>query len=186
MLARLLLATVLLAASSAPPRWHELPDNRATLVLRDGTHLSMTLYLNFTEVAHRALAPGLSQGEFLVKYAAIPAADFGRELQRAEARLQAGITVQGADAAVLGLTGWTWPDAAQVQGMVQQAAMRAAVAPQDHVTEPQLEVRAEAVASKPLQALRVRFPREFQRVLVVSYRPNQVWAAPAATTTVKF
>jgi hypothetical protein len=179
-------AVFLSAPVASTTRFHELPDNRATLVLRDGTHLSMTLYLNYVDVLHVALAPQQATGEFLVMYSAMKPAAFRQALERAEAKLQAGTRVTTGGQA-LALIGWKWPGPAQAQAQIQQAAMRAVVAPHDHVEEPQSEVRAEAIATHEVTGLNIHFPPEFLRVLVVSYRPNQVWADPKdGATSIRF
>jgi hypothetical protein len=51
----LMLASITFGATLLVAPIHELQDNRATLVLRDKTHQSVTLYVNFTDALHRAL-----------------------------------------------------------------------------------------------------------------------------------
>jgi hypothetical protein len=178
LLPRVVLAATLALAPASASRRHELPDNRATLVLRDGTHLSVTFYLNYVDVLHRALAPKQPLGEFLVMYSALKPAAFRQQMQEAQARLQSAIRVTPEGGKELPLAGWKWPEPFQVQALIQQAAMQAVVAPNDHVNEPQSEIQAELVAERAISAVTVRFPPAFLRVLVVSYRPTQRWVEP--------
>lgn len=179
-LARALLLAALAAAPKSPSRRHEFPDNRATLVLRDGTHLSITLYLNYVDVLHRTLAPKQSLGEFLVMFSALKPAALRQQMEKAEAALSAATHVTLEGGRELPIAEWKWPPPFEVQSLIQQAAMRAVVAPNDHVNEPQAEIKAEAVSARPIGGLTVRFHPALLRVLVVSYKPNQVWVEPSA------
>ena len=158
--------------------FHELTDNRATLVLRDGTHVSVTMYINFTEALHRALAPQRSLTEFVLTSSAMSPSGFRSALRRAQAHFVTGTSVVQAAGEQLVLSNWNWPDAEAVQAMLQQQTMQAAVAPNDHAHEQPMEIRVDAIASRPISTVTVRFPIEFQRVLVVSYKPRQVWVEP--------
>ena len=154
---------------------HDLEENRATLVMRDRTHLSVTLYLNYSEVLHKALLPNREFGAFLLIYSAMKPEDLQKELQKAQVKLEAGIEIapQSPSGSKLKLSGWKWPDAKQVQSMLQHQVMQAMI--DGHVHEPPTEIVADAVAQYAISSVTVRFPDEFQKVLVVSYRPNQVW-----------
>ena len=160
---------------------HDLEENRATLVLRDGTHLSLTLYLNYTETLWEALLPQREFGVFLLSYSSLKLDDLQKELVRAQKLLESGVQVHTKGAASgLRITNWVWPDAKTVQALLQKQVMQAVV--EGHVHQPPLEVRAEAVATSDIGSVTVRFPKEFQKVLVVSYRPNQAWAEPGTSS----
>lgn len=154
---------------------HEWTDNRATLVLRDRTHLSATLYVTYSEVLHRVLAPTKKYQDFLVKYSAIDPAQFERELLRAQSTLQAGTKIYGKDGADFAIKSWHWPDAAQVQGAIRARTMQAVREPGSHAHEAPMEIRVDLSAGQEIQSVAVQFPDAFQKMLVVSYRPNQVW-----------
>ena len=153
---------------------HEVDDNRANLILRDKTHVSLTLFLDFTTVLHQALAPQRTYSAFLVVASAMKPEDFAKDLQRAQAKLQAATHLYG-PAGELPLTHWTWPDAKQVQAQFQQLVMQAMVDPAAHTHQPPLEVHAEAVSVQEIGGVKIQFPEEFQKVLVVAYKPTQVW-----------
>ena len=170
-----LLWTLLTSAAA-----HELPSNRATLVLRDEQHLALSFFVDYTGVLHKVLAPQQSLEAFVLLYSAMKPQAFQTQLLNAQGKLQASTTVlfQGGKAA--NLTQWAWPDAATVQQLLQQRAMQAVIAPSDHSHVAQTEIRAETRADNPgdLRAITLQLPAEFQDVLVVSYQPKQVWASP--------
>lgn len=157
---------------------HGLAENRATLVLRDQNHLSVALFITFSEALHRVLAPDRSFQEFVLAHAAMPPEVFKSALLEAERRFQAETLAETADGHQLLFERWTWPDASTVQQALRERAMQALVAPTDHAHEAALEVRADCQAAKAIHSVRVSFPSAFARVLVVSYQPKQVWVEP--------
>ncbi len=171
--------SVALDARSDIGAFHELTDNRATLVLRDQTHVSVTMYLNYTDALHRVLAPQRTMTEFVVAYSTMPRPALRVGLQKAQTRFIAQLRLASASGGDVVLRNWSWPDAAAVRDMLQQQMMQAVVAPEDHAHQPPKEIHVDANASLPIAAMTARFPMEFQRVLVVSYKPSQVWVDPA-------
>lgn len=170
-------------AQSAQP--HDLMDNRATLVLRDRIHISLTLYIVYSDALHAALSPLGPMSSFLVSLSTMKPEQLQRELLRAQSKFQAGTHIhlpgkRGLPAAELTLTNWVWPDVKQVQNTLQTRVMQAVVDPDAH--EAPLEIRVDAVAPAPvdISSVTVQFPEEFRKVLVVSYRPNQTWVDPKA------
>ena len=155
--------------------YHELTNSRATLVLRDQTHVSMTMYIDYTDALHRVLAPQRTMTEFVVAYATMPLPALRVELQKAQTRFISQLRLVSVSGGDVVLRNWSWPDAAAVRDMLQQQTMQAVVAPADHAHAPPMEIHVDANASLPISAMSARFPVEFQRVLVVSYKPNQVW-----------
>ena len=166
---RLLLLLVGIACAA-----HELAENRATLVLRDRNHLSLTVYLSYPEALHQALLPQREFAAFLLIYSSMDPAQFEKELARAQKRFQAQIHVFAPEKEAA-LSGWVWPEAKTVQSMLRERVMRAMVDPNIHAHEAPVELRAEAVAAQEITGARVQFPAEWQRVLVVWYRPSQQW-----------
>lgn len=182
MVKRSLIATIGVAMMvGASASGHELEDNRATLVLRDQRHLSLTVYLSYPEALHRALAPEREFAAFLLIYSAMKPEDFQKQLLRAQSRFQSGVHVYlPEDEAPL--VNWSWPDAKTVQAMLQQRIMKAMVDPNIHAHEPPVEVHAEVNAAQGIAAARVRFPQEWRRVLLVWFRPSQQWLEGSATS----
>lgn len=163
---------------------HELPDNRATLVLRDARHLAVTLYIAYADALHQALAPQRPLEAFMMVYSAMKPEQMQKELLRAQVRLQSETRLYLAGGKELALTNWIWPDAKQVQALLQQRIMRAMVDPGNHTHEEPLEIHAEANAPEDVRALRIQFPDEFGKVLVVSFRPSQLWVEPKSRSPV--
>lgn len=161
---------------------HEVQTNRLTLVLRDQSHISLTFFLDYPGVLHRALAPGRPFQEFVVMYSAMTPAEFQRELRRAEQRLQSG-THLSLPSGEVPIAGWKWPEAGKAQALLREITMTALVAPADHSHQEPVEIRAEATAPQPIVSIDVRLPAEMQDVLVVSYRPSQVLARPRGGAT---
>lgn len=175
---------LMLCGVAAPA--HELEDNRATLVLRDKTHVSVTLFVRYTEALHLALAPQQPYTAFLIVYSTMDSAAFEKELLRAQAKFQASIRILQAETQVT-MTNWLWPGAKQVQAMMQNQIMQATVDPGGHAHQETAEIRADAVAPKEISGVTMQFPDEFRRMLVVSYRPNQVWVDPkGAAVEIRF
>jgi hypothetical protein len=170
----LLVACVLWLAPCIAPA-HELPENRATLVLRDHHHLTLTLYVGFPELLFQALGSGKAFGPFLLEYSTMAPERFVAELRRAQAAVERGTHIYLEDGRELALTRWSWPDATTAQALLRDRVMREAVGGgDDHHGEP-MEIRAEAVATRTVRSAAVDFPAMLRRVLVVAYRPTQTW-----------
>jgi hypothetical protein len=170
----LLVACVLWLAPCVAPA-HELPGNRATLVLRDNHHLTLTLHVGFPELLFQALGSGNAFGPFLLEYSTMAPERFAKELRRAQAAVEHGTRVYLQGGRDLVLTRWSWPDATTGQALLRERVMREAVGGgDDHHGEP-MEIRAEAVAAEEVHSVSIEFPAILRRVLVVAYRPTQVW-----------
>jgi hypothetical protein len=166
---------------------HELQDNRATLVLRDRTHVSVTLFLSYPEALHQALAPQRPFMAFLLVYSAMKPEELQKELLRAQVRFQSTTHLWIAPARDLPLSNWIWPDLKQVQAILQQRVMQAMVDPNGHSHEAPVEVHADANAAQEITSVQVQFPEEFQKVLVVAFRPSQLWVeSKSLSAAIKF
>ncbi len=177
------LVSVAAVAASA----HELQDNRATLVLRDQTHISVTLYLAYGDALHMAIAPDSSLPQFWMVYSAMSPDRMQRVLARVESRFQAATRLYLATGKELSLTNWAFPDVKQVQAMLQHRIMQAMADPAGHAHDEPLEIHADANSPEPVTSVRIQFPEEFQKVLVVAYRPSQLWVEPKSwSPAIKF
>lgn len=171
-------AALLMLAAGGSVRAHELLENRATLVQREATFVSMTLYIDLPEALHRALAPQRSFEAFAVTHANLPLDAFKTVLMPALIRMQSETHVTTGKGRVLAVERWLWPEPARVQASLRERLMEAVLAPGDHAHVVPLEVRAELRSGKPITSLRVQFTPALGRVMVVSYRPRQVWVEP--------
>ncbi len=182
LLRKLRLASFLLLAGACMA--HELEENRATLVLRDKTHVSVTLYVALADPLRLVLAPQQPLPEFLAVYSAMNPAELQKQLVRAQSRFQPKVKLSLPAGGEIPLTNWVWPDARKVQALFQQRIMQAVVNPAGHSHEDPLEIHAEVVATVEITSVRVQFPEEFGKVLVVAYRPTQIWVEPKMVSPV--
>ncbi len=175
---------------------HEMTESRATLVLRDATHVSMTLFIDYPETLHRSLSPKQNFQEFVLTFSAMTPEVFSAAVVKAQAQLQAQIQVLNAAGKPALGDQWRWPEPSRVQALLREHAMQMLVSAGEHAHDAPLEIRAEFSMPKPdmsagpSSSVRVTFPAAFRRVLVVSYRPNQVWVnaggAEGASPEIKF
>lgn len=154
---------------------HELPASRLTLVLRDRNHLSLTFFIDYTDALHRALAPQRPFPEFVLMASSMKPHDLQKELLRAQARFETNTRLTLTAGGQATIKNWKWPDADRVQAMLRERAMQVVVAPGDHAHQEPTEIHAEVTATEAIGSVTLRLPEEFQRVLVVSYRPRQTW-----------
>lgn len=157
---------------------HELQANRLTLVLRDSLHLQLTLQLELLEALHRSLAPQQPLQAFVLQHAPWSREALSVVLSRTYSLWVQGMRLQPEGQAALRLGRWNWPSAEHVSAMLQARAMQLLADPGAHAHAEPVEVRSEAVASQDITGLRVTMPPTLGPVLVVSYRPRQVWLVP--------
>lgn len=172
---RLIVTLLLLSLLPTRAVGHELQSNRATLVLREDSHLSLTLYLDYCTLLQRTLAPQSSLQEFVLRYAALKPEALRKALLQAQAQLEQGTRISLAAGKSIPLSHWQWPEVTAVQNLLQQRAMQSVVAPNEHPHDTQLEIRAEANASQSVTAISLQLPAAMQPLLLVSYRPSQRW-----------
>ena len=161
-----------------PVAAHELQENRAMLVQREANFVSMTLYVDLPEALHRALEPERSFDLFALAQANLPPDAFKASMAQAVSRMQSEMQVTALAARPISIERWVWPEPGRVQAMLRERVMEAVVAPGDHTHTTPLEVRAELRSVMPITSLRVQFAPALGRVMVVSYRPKQVWVDP--------
>ena len=168
---------------------HELESNRATLVLRDAQHVSLTFFVDYPAVLHQVLAPNRTAQEFMLMVAAMKPEEFQAQLQEAQRKLQSSTILKTHKGKPAELINWSWPKAAAVQSQLQQRAMQSVVAASDHSHMVPTEIRAEAKSDHPADftSVTLRPAAQFKQVLVVSYRPKQVWVNPGMPSpSIKF
>lgn len=171
-------AAVLALIQAGPVAAHELESSRATLILRDGNHVSMTLYLNLPEVLRKAIAPERGFGEFVLVYSAMEPDRFAAAVKAAEARLETGTRLTDGAGVAPARSAWSWPEAQSTQAELRMLAAELLTAPKEPPHDDPVAVRAEFQTVRPTSSLRVAFPTEMDGVLTVFYRPGQVWLEP--------
>jgi hypothetical protein len=180
--ARILLLGLAAFFSITSARCHELTENRATMVLRDDTHVSLTFYIDYPDVLYAVLAPKKSHREFLLAYSAMKPEDFQKQMLLAQAKLQAETRATLNGGKEVAITGWAWPDAARIQTMIQQEVMESMVGTNAHTHEVPTEIRANITHDKSIKSASIQFADAFGKILLVSYRPSQTWVAPKQTS----
>lgn len=182
-------ALALLAIFAAGPTAasHELTDNRATVVLRDASHLSLTMYLRYTEAVQKVLAPRSGYWEFVTAVSALSPSDFEKQIRSAHEALQAGTRLSVDGRTPSAFSNWTWPTPTRSQHLFQQRQMEATVGGGPHRHEEPIEVRAEFAATRAVRGVNVEFSEALGKVLLVWYRPRQAWvSAGEPSALIKF
>jgi hypothetical protein len=194
----MVLACAMLACTAPSPTLaHELPSNRLTLVLRDSRHLSLTFYIDYLDTLHKTLAPERSADEFALFHAAMPTAEFQQAVTRAHAKLEEATRLTTAGGKALTPTQWRWPTASSAHALLQQRAMQSVANSHTNTAEMGKStphehgnvsaVAAEVTSANDLSTVSVTLPEPMMPVLVVSYRPTQVWLKPrSGPQTIKF
>ena len=176
-------ATALLAwALCAYAGAHQLPDNRATLVQRDAHHITLLLNADLPQVMHQVLAPKQAFAEFALASSSATPAQFNAAVMAMQKNIEQALRVVDGNGGALVVSNWVWPASAQLQAALRERAMALVVNPDDHGEAGALEVRADLRAAQPVKALRVQFPAALKRVMLVTYRPTQVWVEPTQTS----
>lgn len=161
-----------------PGRAHEVSTNRATLVLREANHIALTLRVNLSDLMRDVLTPKMAPNEFLAQFSAMPSPDFEMHYARVQTLVQSETRMFLPSGRNVPLGQWRWPNAKQVQANIRDSAMQMAVAPLDHLPEFESEVHAEATAGEDLSDVSLQLPRQLRPILIVNYRPHQVWMKP--------
>ena len=177
------LVALLLLTLIAPVFAHELQANRLTLVLRERHHVSMTFLVSYNEALHRALAPQRTYQEFVLEYSAMRPQEFRRRLLGAQAKFEKATHLGLPDGKEAAIRGWNWPDPGRVQATLQELVMQAVVKPGGHPQEAVVEIHVEATTTGDIASVSLQLPEEFQPMLVVSYRPSQVWVKAGTPST---
>jgi hypothetical protein len=170
-----LCAAVLLLAGAAGA--HEMTENRARLVLREDNHITGSLFVNYTKLMHQVWAPEKSFQDFAVMYSAMDAASFAAKLADLQHRIENGTEVQAGSEIFHGRD-WGFPSAGVSQAMLRKHMMGALTGSTYH--EEPVEIDFDVVATVKLTAVRARFPKELGKVLLVTYRPAEVWVESGA------
>lgn len=180
---RKMLFCVLLLLQWATADAHELAENRLTMVSRDRTHIALTFFLDYPVLLHRILVPKLSFQEFLVVYSTMPLEQLDRELLRAQRKFRDGTLLTTPQGSKLEASNWVWPGLLSVQTLLRQQAMQVIVGAATHQHEAPTEVRAEVATSQEVGTINLELVEEVRPILVVSYRPSQVWIQTNAIST---
>lgn len=154
---------------------HELLDNRATLILREDRHVTVTLYVNLPELLHKAVSPDRSFAEFVLVYSAMDPARFKGVIDEAEGRIAHGIAITDRTGAKPPVEKWSWPKASDTQAEIQNLAAQLLTAPKQPPHDDPVEIHGDLIMARKTDWIKAKFPKELGRMLIVFYRPNQIW-----------
>jgi hypothetical protein len=181
------MAAFAIGANMAIAQAHELPTNRLSIVLRDNTHITLTYLIDYPAALHQALAPKRDIAEFVMMYAAMPAADFQKALANAQSKFSSATKIVLSNGEPLTIRNWRWPDPAKVQAQLQQRVMQSIVAANEHKHDAAQEIQADATTNHKIQNLYLSMPESFGAVMVVSYKPTQILVKPRTVSVpIKF
>ena len=170
---RLLLA-LFLALVVLPIGAHEVSTNRATLVLREANHISLTLRINLVDLLRNVLEPKMTSMEFQAQFAAMPLPEFAAKYLRVQSLVQSETRMVLPSGRSVAIGQWRWPDTARLQAQIRDNAMQMVVAPHDHIPEFEDEVYAEATAKEDLSEVSLNLALQLRPTLIVNYRPRQI------------
>ena len=169
-------------------RSHEAPVPKASVVMRDGGHCTLSLQFDLAKAWRQTLQPQMSMAEFLALASAQAPADFAREWARLTARWSQEVMLQ-AGPARLEAQRWRWPAADEAQTHLRQQLMQSLTggdAP-DHAPA-LLGAQAEFMLQSPklaapidLSNLFLALPAAFRPITLTSYRPHQRWIGSGAS-----
>jgi hypothetical protein len=152
---------------------HELQENRAALVLRNDRLITVTFYLNLSEVLHKTLMPMGDPIELTTRLAVMSDAEFAGQFNVVKKKIQSGVVFKSVPGKHLKLGNWQWPESVAAQKHLRESTMRAVVSPGHHIHEPPIEVRAQIQSDEPLLSLRVDMPESLRPITLIATRPRQ-------------
>lgn len=150
---------------------HESPLPSATLVQRDGGHLTLTLRLDLARSLHRTLQPEAAPTEALALMAAMEPARFAALWEQATRRWaqDTALLVQGRSQTA---ARWTWPLARDAQANLQQQLMPQLTG--GHAEHELLSAQAEfRVGGEGLGKVQLKLPPALRPLTVTTLRPRQ-------------
>ena len=152
---------------------HELPENRANLVLRDERQVSATFYFRLSEVLHQTLTPALDRFEHTAKLAAMNEIEFGKQYGISKKIIESSVLFKVASGKPLKMKQWNWPDAKAAQKHIRELTMQVVVGSAQHVHEESIEVRLQMQSDISIQSLWLELPDFLKPMTIVANRPKQ-------------
>lgn len=163
---------------------HELTETSATLVIRDGGHLSLRLQVPWATVLQARLAPGRPAVELLGQLAAEPATTFARRYAAVVALIARDTHALDAQGRSVAFINWQWPKAAEVQEALRRELMARLADPVNFAHDSRLAATAEVtLQSRASGQARLRLPTLLGPALLTVTHPREEWlrgGAPSA------
>ena len=152
---------------------HELNENRASLVLRNERQISVTFYLNLTEVLHKTLMPKQDRFEHTAKLAAMNEADFLKHYGDAKKLIESSVLLKAASGKKINVREWQWPEPKVAQKAIRELTMQSVVSSGQHLHENPIEVRLQIQSDESIDPLVLELPVSMKPMTLVASRPKQ-------------
>jgi hypothetical protein len=173
------LCTTVLVAPPTPTLAHENPLPSASLVQRDGGHLTLTLRLDPARALHRTLQSAAAPLESLALLSAMDPARFAVLWEQATRQWSQACTVVLSGRTVAA-SRWTWPPAKDAQAYLQQQLMPQLTG--GHADHELLSAQAEfRVGTDPVLKAQLNLPATLRPLTLTTLRPRQKWSGEGDT-----
>jgi len=152
---------------------HELQENRASLVLRNERQISVTFYLNLTELLHKTLMPKQDRFEHTAKLAAMNEADFSKQYGDVKKLIESSVLFNAAPGKKINVREWQWPEPKVAQKNIRELTMQSVVSSGQHFHENPIEVRLQIQSDESIDPLMLELPVSMKPMTLVASRPKQ-------------
>ena len=152
---------------------HELQENRASLVLRNERQISITFYLNLSELMHKTIAPKQNRFELVAKLAATSEDDFLKNYDFTKKNTEGSVFFKHASGKKITAREWQWPDPKTAQKSMRELTMQTVVGSSSHVHENPIEVKLQIQSDVSLDSLLLELPSSMRPMTLVASRPKQ-------------
>jgi len=163
---------------------HELNENRASLVLRNDTSLSVILYINIGQALHKTLAPQRDQFEFIGFLSSLNEIEFSKQWLLATRKLESQIHVLPKSGQSFKLSALNWGDPKVAQRHLQESTMRAVIEKNKHLHSEPYEVKFQINNPTPISSVTLDIPEALQPMTIVSNRIKQTHTSTGKNKTV--
>jgi hypothetical protein len=152
---------------------HELQENRASLVLRNERQISVTFYLNLTELLHKTLMPKQDRFEHTAKLAAMNEADFSKQYGDVKKLIESSVLFNATPGKKINVREWQWPEPKVAQKNIRELTMQSVVSSGQHFHENPIEVRLQIQSDESIDPLMLELPVSMKPMTLVASRPKQ-------------
>lgn len=173
----LLLASLLLSPRTAGA--HDLAETGATVVVREGGHVTLQLNITWSRILQARWRPDRPRQEYLAYATTLPPAAFAREVLEVQRIVTREVNVQLTASAPQAFIHWTWPAPAEIQAALQHELMALVVDGAGDHHASRLGATAELRLRAPSPDVRIRFPAVLGKVLLTVSAPSEAWLGTA-------
>lgn len=169
---------------------HEIHANRLTLIQRDASHLSLRWQIDLVSALQRTLEPNSEAVPFQVKLLSLPQTQFEAALKRTQSHIEKELELvvdKPKSKSRIRLTpkSWRWPKPIELRKHLQELTaaevlrQSGQLSASDHDHSEFFEITAELVEPQyDLSNIAIKTPSVLGKVMLVYYRPRQIWLDP--------